>query len=111
MISDNVFTVLYKFNIFKGKEEAFIKNWTEATELIYKNEGSLGSRLHKIESNVFFAYALWPNKETFENASKLEPSLRAQQLKEERQSIVDRLTIEYKSEILVDLIKEETYKN
>ena len=61
MIFTNKFTVIYSFDIVEGKENEFINCWTELTKLIYKFEGSYGSRLHKENDSLFIGYAQWPS--------------------------------------------------
>ena len=61
MTFTNKFTVIYSFDIVEGKENEFINSWTELTKLIYKFEGSYGSRLHKVNDSLFIGYAQWPS--------------------------------------------------
>lgn len=68
-----MFVAIYYFEIIPGKKEQFISAWTELTKFIYKNEGSLGSRLHQKSTNEFIAYAQWPSKAQWENAGKNRP--------------------------------------
>ena len=63
-----MYIVLYTIKIKPNQEDNFIEAWKGLTALIYKHEGSLGSRLHKKDALNFFAYAQWPDKATFENA-------------------------------------------
>lgn len=42
-----MYIVLYTIIIKPNQEEKFIEAWKGLTSLIYKYEGSLGSRLHK----------------------------------------------------------------
>ena len=68
-----MYALIYKFKVKKNKESEFIKSWKELTELIYKYEGSLGSRLHKQDDETFIAYAQWPNDVVFNNSGKKLP--------------------------------------
>ena len=88
----------------------FIENWTEGTKLIYQNEGSLGSRLHKVGENLFLAYALWPNEYTLNCAIDIKPSKKAKELKRRRNLIVEEFKILHKGEVIVDLISSKTNK-
>jgi len=63
-----MYVVLYTFQVKAHKDGEFIKGWKGLTQLIYKHEGSLGSRLHKTSNHSYFAYAQWPDKTTFENS-------------------------------------------
>lgn len=58
-----MFIAIYEFKIKPGKEEQFRASWLKTTQGIYKEFGSIGSRLHATEtSNVFIGYAQWPSK-------------------------------------------------
>jgi hypothetical protein len=74
------------------------------TQLIYKYEGSLGSRLHKSEENVFVAYAQWPDKETFDHAGGNLPMEAEKSRLEMRNACVDT-NVEYKLDMVVDMLK------
>ncbi len=66
--------VIYSFHVREGKQTQFEHAWKTLTDLIYKYEGSLGSRLHRKDEQHYIAYAQWPSKQLFENAgSKLPP--------------------------------------
>lgn len=59
--------VLLEFDVKKGFENEFIEAWNETTEIIYRNFGSLGSRLHRDETGLYVAYAQWPSLEVYES--------------------------------------------
>ena len=65
-------TIIYQFKVKELLNEEFINAWKELTELIYKYENSLGSRLHKKDDQTYIAYAQWPDKYTMENLINLE---------------------------------------
>jgi len=67
------FAVIYHFEVLQGREQEFEQAWRAVTELIYTHEGSFGSRLHRAEGQLYVAYALWPDRATWENAGKLLP--------------------------------------
>ena len=67
------FVAIYTFKVKKGKEKQFIEGWKGVTKLIYQYEGSLGSRLHKVNNNMYVAYAIWPSKNKWEHAGDLLP--------------------------------------
>jgi len=60
-----MFCVIYSFDVKPNLVGQFEKSWSDLTELIYKYEGSLGSRLHKVDENQYIAYAQWPSRETW----------------------------------------------
>ncbi|MEC3906343.1 antibiotic biosynthesis monooxygenase [Tamlana sp. 2201CG12-4] len=63
-----MYIVLYSFVVKSNREKEFVQSWKALTELIYKHEGSLGSRLHKEADQHYIAYAQWPDKSKFENS-------------------------------------------
>ena len=69
-----MFAVIYSFKVKPGLIEEFKQTWKELTVLIYHYEQSFGSRLHSSEENVFIAYALWPDKNTWKNSGTKLPS-------------------------------------
>jgi heme-degrading monooxygenase HmoA len=71
-----MFIVLYRWRIKPGKEEQFIEAWSEITALYREKFGSMGSRLHRGDDRLFYAYAQWRSdadrREAFKNAPKSE---------------------------------------
>ena len=65
---NNHFAVVYHFEVHQGREREFEQAWKQVTEIIYTYEGSYGSRLHRAEGQLYLAYALWPDRTTWENA-------------------------------------------
>src|SRR6478735_4884984 len=61
--------VVLEFAPIDGMENEFIQAWTECTNVIYENFGSLGSRLHRSDKGSFIAYAQWPNKIAYDGSS------------------------------------------
>ena len=57
------FSVLYRWRLHPGKEEQFVQAWTRISYLLRDERGSLGSRLHRGEDNIWYSYAQWPSEE------------------------------------------------
>lgn len=68
MNTSDLFSVIYAFHVREGQLPSFMEAWEGLTKLIYEYEGSLGSRLHKVNAHLYVAYAQWPDKFTFDNA-------------------------------------------
>ncbi|MFT6987569.1 MAG: quinol monooxygenase YgiN [Psychromonas sp.] len=66
-----MYTVLYRWKIHHGKQDAFISGWEVITDHYLANHGALGARLHKISDNNFAAYAQWASKEARDIAFSL----------------------------------------
>ncbi len=110
MENSNNFSVIYSFKIDSEFELEFIESWKELTNLIYKFEGSFGSRLQKVDSNLFLGYALWPNKKTFDQASDNE-NIEIELLKEKQKKYVVEIKRVFESEIISDLITNSSYND
>ena len=67
------FAVLYRFRVRPGMEAAFADAWTGLTELIRDHKGGRGSRLHRGDDGLFYAYAQWPDRATWEADGSLPP--------------------------------------
>ena len=83
-----MFIVLYRWRIKPEKEEQFIEGWSEVTDYFRENWDSLGSRLHRGNDGLFYAYAQWKSstdrENAFENAIELAGSAKMSEAIEER---------------------------
>jgi len=57
------FAVLYRWKVRREREEEFVSAWTRITERLHREHGSLGSRLHRGDDGLWYAYAQWPSAE------------------------------------------------
>ncbi|MEM9168391.1 MAG: hypothetical protein AAGC56_01955 [Pseudomonadota bacterium] len=65
----SAYCVGYRFTLKDDASEAhaeFIDVWTQMTHIFADQCGALGSRLHKGGKTAYFAYAQWPDKETYD---------------------------------------------
>ena len=105
-----MYAIIYTFKVKEGMEETFIQSWKTMTQLIYEYENSFGSRLHQSEENVFIAYALWPDKQTFENAGGNLPDEAKEVRNKMRESCIDIQT-QFKMPVVQDMLRNEQNKN
>ncbi len=96
-----MFIVLYRWRIKAGKEQQFIRAWAEITAFYRENFDSLGSRLHRGDDGVFYAYAQWKSVEQRENAFQNSPTSEAG--KKMREAIEERFP-EVRLEVLADYL-------
>ena len=96
--------VMYLFVVKKNHEEQFIDAWKGLTSLIYKNHGSLGSRLHKKSSFEYIAYAQWPNKAKFEAASGVDLPQEANKHRDLMRMACDNIEVINKFDVVEDLL-------
>ncbi len=66
-----MFAVLYEFKLKPGTEPAFREAWGTATRAIRARYGTSGSRLHRTDDGALVAYAVWPDRATWETAQSL----------------------------------------
>jgi quinol monooxygenase YgiN len=84
------FCVLYRFRVDPARTDDFIHAWSVLTEKIAEQFGGLGSRLHRQEDGVWAAYAQWPSRAAWEEASG-RPSPDSEASATMREVIVERL--------------------
>jgi len=101
-----MYVVLYTIIIKPNQEEKFIEAWKGLTALIYKYEGSLGSRLHKNDALNFFAYAQWPDKNTFDKAGGNLPE-EANHFRNAMKASCEKFEVLEKFEMIEDLLKSK----
>lgn len=61
-----MFAVIYRWKTREGLEEDFERGWHLGTMAISRDLGGLGSRLHRIGRGEYFAYAQWPDEESYQ---------------------------------------------
>lgn len=63
-MNNDIFCVVYEFEVDQNHENEFIKIWHDLTLIIKETRGGLGSRLHKdkTKENIWIAYAQWPSE-------------------------------------------------
>lgn len=60
------FVALYRWRVRPEAESDFIAAWTTLTEVIRVHQGGRGSRLHRGDDGLFYGYAQWPDRATWE---------------------------------------------
>jgi heme-degrading monooxygenase HmoA len=63
-----MFVALYRWKIHAGREEEFIEAWSRISDLLLKERGSLGSRLHRGSDGLWYSYAQWPSAQARKDA-------------------------------------------
>jgi heme-degrading monooxygenase HmoA len=72
-----MFIILYRWRIKPEKESQFIEAWSEITAYYREKFDSLGSRLHRGDDGIFYAYAQWRSEADRENAFANSPKSEA----------------------------------
>lgn len=101
-----MYIVLYTIKVKPKHEEKFIEAWQGLTSLIYKHQGSLGSRLHKKDALNYIAYAQWPNQSKFDNAGGNLPK-EADHYRNAMKAACESFEVLEKLEVVKDLLKEQ----
>lgn len=58
--------VIYRYRVNPDKVEDFVSAWSRLAEVNREGYGTLGSRLHKGDDGVYYAYSRWPTRDAFE---------------------------------------------
>ena len=66
-----MFVALYRWKVKEGRARDFREGWRQRTKEIYRQAGSLGSRLHQAEDGTWVAYAQWPDRQTYDAAQNV----------------------------------------
>ena len=103
-----MFTVIYAFTVKEGQDAAFIEAWKDMTQLIYKYEGSLGSRLHQPHGQVYLAYAQWPDRATWQNSGDRLPES-STEVRARMRASCEKIETLHELEVAVDLLADETF--
>ncbi|MUU79025.1 antibiotic biosynthesis monooxygenase family protein [Winogradskyella endarachnes] len=101
-----MYVVIYAFELKPNQETKFIEAWQGLTSLIYKHEGSLGSRLHKKDALNYIAYAQWPNQNAFDIAGGNLPE-EANYYRDSMKSACVKFEVLEKLEVVKDLLKQQ----
>lgn len=56
-----IFCAIYRWRLHPGTEDRFVQAWSQITELLRAERGSLGSRLHRGPDNIWYSYTQWPS--------------------------------------------------
>jgi quinol monooxygenase YgiN len=100
-------TIIYKFIPKNGHREDFVKSWKAVTENIYRERGSLGSRLHSTSGVEIIAYAQWPNRA--QTSLDLELSDRYKEDLKIMLSYLETSEVLYELDVSEDLLQTESY--
>ncbi|MEO6590504.1 MAG: antibiotic biosynthesis monooxygenase [Pyrinomonadaceae bacterium] len=67
--------IIYRWRIKPEMEDQFVENWAAVTKFYIENLGGSGSRLHRGEDGLFYAYAQWKSAaardKAFQNVSEM----------------------------------------
>jgi heme-degrading monooxygenase HmoA len=96
-----MFVILYRWRISPEKEAQFIEGWAEITDYYRENFDSLGSRLHRGDDGIFYAYAQWESAEQRQKAFQNSPKFEAANLMREA---IEESFPEVRLEILSDYL-------
>lgn len=63
MVEGLGFCVIYRARVHPEKEAKYVDAWSRLTSRIRDERGGLGSRLHKGDDGLWYAYAQWPSEQ------------------------------------------------
>ena len=102
------FVVLYRWRIEASREAAFIDAWSAITRRLRDTAGSRGSRLHRGDDGLWYAYAVWPDEASRDrafaesDAAAEDDSAWAAHRRVMQEAIVERLP-----EVVLDVVADE----
>ena len=97
-----MFIILYRWRIKPEKEAQFIEAWSEITAFYRENFDSRGSRLHRGNDGLFYAYAQWKSVEQRENAFANSPTTEARaRMREAIEENFEAVMLEKVSDFLI----------
>lgn len=97
-----MFCVIYRWRIKPELENQFIENWSEITRVLIKDFGGKGSRLHRGEDGLFYAYAHWNSDKDRQKAFQNFPKTSASE--KMREAIIESFP-EIKLESIADFLQ------
>lgn len=96
-----MFAVIYRWRIKREFENQFVESWSEITEYIMKNFGTLGSRLHRGSDGLWYAYAQWKSAEERDYAFQNLPEM---PVRERMKQAIEESFPEIKLEVIADFL-------
>lgn len=103
-----MFVVIYQFKVKKGLRSEFVEGWNGLTKLIYQFEGSLGSRLHQEDEDMYIAYAQWSNKRAWESSGNNLPP-ESEKFRTLMRNSCHEITTIHKLNMVSDLLANQTF--
>ena len=97
-----MFCVIYRWRVKPELEKQFVENWSKITEIYIENFGGKGSRLHRGEDGLFYAYAQWNSDEDRQKAFQNFPESSAS--KKMREAIIESFP-EIKLDSITDFLR------
>lgn len=102
-----MFIALYRWKVKEGKEQQCRDGWHRGTETIYRDRGSLGSRLHLADDNIWYGYAQWSDRESYFAAANI-PVTDKEGVQMFHDSVEEQYPVVY-LEVTDDLLKTEKF--
>ncbi len=101
------FVVLYRWRIDAAQQASFVAAWSRITELLRRDHGSGGSRLHRGADGLWYGYAQWPSEDARQRAfaQPVDPDASARM----RSAIVESLP-EVRLEAIADYLVPPTVR-
>ncbi len=104
-----MFCVLYKFTVKPGHEDLFRQHWLAVTQWYHEHAGSLGSRLHRANTDEYIGYAQWPSRAVWEQQQDgVDSELNA--LRQAMRECCESIEVLYEMEVTDDYLRRGVYK-
>lgn len=97
-----MFGVIYRWRIKQQFERQFIESWSVITKYYVENLGGLGSRLHRGNDDIWYAYAQWESDDARQKAFEEFPDLPERgKMREAIAETFPEIPLEVKADFLV----------
>jgi heme-degrading monooxygenase HmoA len=104
-----MFVAVYSFKVKEEAYNHFLNSWEALTRLIYQYEGSLGSRLHRADHQLYIGYAQWPDRETWSASGNKLPE-EAQHWRQMMRDSCEEISTVYTMEVAADLLQNAPFE-
>ncbi len=95
----------YPWTVKPGREKQFEDGWRKLTVAIREVCGSYGSRLHRADDGIYYAYAMWPSEQARHDCGSADLDSAAGARRAMREAI-DQDHPEIRMTLLIDEIRQ-----
>ena len=103
-----MFIAVYEYRLKSGHEQSFREAWPTLTHCIFQQNGSLGSRLHKLDDDRFIAYAQWPDRQAWERSGEKGLNEEGEIARQQMWATLDAASTVYELDLVEDYLQQHT---
>lgn len=102
-----MYCIIYRFTLCQPSPETaarFVEVWSGVTDYFKRECGALGSRLHRADDGVIFAYAQWPSEDIYNATDDHEPKQDFVKLRVEWAGLCEPTEVIFAGEVVADML-------